>query len=205
MEAEKFFSPYLRRIESATGGPPSLGDFSPYDYQSICEGLQTPITLFQDDWDLLVPPRQLQGLLAACPDKVQPLRWHRAAPNLATLPMSHGPFDGMGSISTTLTFPLTHILLKLLPSSPTVITIGDRTSLVGFISMLRNDQLAGGDPSDSLFFLREVADSRVVLLDSDGQQRPGAEVLAEAFNEVYGATYTAGGIRDILGSSLPTP
>lgn len=204
IEAEKFFSPYLRRVEAATNGPPSVGDFSPYDYQSICDGLQTPVTLFQDDWDLYVPPRQLEGLVAACPSKVQPLRWHRPPPDFATLPMSHGPFDGMGTISTSLTFPLTHILLKLLPSSKSVIVFGDKASLIGFVTMLRDDQLAGGNPSDSLFFLREVADSRIILFDSNAQQRPGAEVLAEAFNEVYGTIYTATEIRDALDIGLPT-
>ncbi|MCA9608391.1 MAG: hypothetical protein KC619_22435, partial [Myxococcales bacterium] len=204
-EATRFFSPYLRRIEAAAGGPPATGDYTPFSWRAVCDGLRGPLLVPHDEWDVLVTVRQTEGLIAACPDRVTPLYWHRQAPtDYATVGMSHGPFDGAEGFSMTLSLPLTHLLLELIEGRD-VVTVIDDAPLAGFLQTLRDEQLAGGDPVEALPRLRELADPRVLALASDGTTRSGAEVLATGWNSVYGTAFDADGIRAALVAGLPSP
>ncbi|MCB9598196.1 MAG: hypothetical protein H6719_36115 [Sandaracinaceae bacterium] len=205
-EAERFFSPYRRRIEAAAGGPPGVGDYAPFSYDALCAGLRAPVVLPHDQHDVLVTVRQTEGFVTACGAQLEPLYWHRQAPlDYAAVGMSHGVFDDAPGVATALTFAVVHLLLELLPDASPVYTVADAAPLEGFLATVRAEQLAGGDAADALPRLRELADARVQAFASDSSVAPGAERLADAVNAVYGTTHDADSIRAALATGLPTP
>jgi hypothetical protein len=205
-EAERFFSPYLRRIEAGAGGPPSSGDYSPFSWEAVCAGLRSEVIVPHDEWDVLVAVRQTEGLAERCPERILPMYWYRQMPtDYAAVGLSHGPFDGAPGVTTALTLPLTHLLLVLTGEAP-VLTIADDLPLQGWLTTLREEQLAGGDPSEALPHLLDLADARVTAYRSDGgEARSGAAAVADAVNAVWGTSYDEANVAAALEGGLPTP
>ncbi len=200
---EAFWSPYLRRIYASTGGPPPGQGYASYSQDAVCGAISGQLLLFHDEWDTLVPVRQSQNLAVLCPGTVQPMYWYRQTPlDFEANRMSHGPFDGVDGFPTSLSFALLSVLSSL--GHDQIYAYFEQASLRGYLGLLREEQLSGASPVDSLPRLQELADPRVVIFQDD-QYIPGAQMLAEAFNAVYGTNYDAETLRLALQSGLPDP
>ena len=200
-QAEAFFSPYWRRAAPTVGFPPSAADprsiaFTP---AGICTALPSNMLVVHDDWDILIPVRQTEQLAAACPSKVRPMLWRRSPLNLTTASLDHGPLSREGNVPSLLTFTALHLLHNIMPSSSTVTALGSAPSLRIFLELMR-DALGAGENIDWVYAsLRQLADTRTQLFDPDtGMFTPGGDVLATAFNPVFGTSLTPAELRSEL-------
>ena len=205
-KVEAFFSPYWRRAEPSMGRPPVPGEQSrPYTHEGLCPGLPGRVFVAHDDWDMLIPIRQSESLVARCGSSVEPVYWRRGPVDHATVPLDHGPVGAEGP--TIYTFAWTFVASALArPDATTIVTAGDEASLTGFLGLVRDAQRAGRDSGRVAPRLREIADARVSLFDTGTQSfRPGAEVVAKSVNAVWQTTYDAASVEAALASGLPPP
>ena len=202
-QSEAFFSPYWRRAAPSVGFPPSATDPRSYAFTpgGICAALPTNALVLHDDWDLLIPVRQSEALVAACAGKVRPLFWRRGALDYRTSPLDHGPFTAEGSIPSALTFAALHLLSGIMPSAPSITALGSSSSIRAFLELMRVAVEASEDIHWVYGPLRQLADTRTQLFDpATGVFTPGGEVLAAAFNPVFGTTMTAAELRAFLAT-----
>ena len=199
--AEAFFSPYWRRATPSIGYPPSATDpraiaFTP---AGICAALPTNTLVLHDDWDVLIPVRETEALAASCAGKVRPMLWRRGALNYATASLDHGPISSEGNAPSVMTFSALHLLHNIMPGSVTA--IGSAPSLRIFLELMR-DALGAGENIDWVYAsLRQLADTRTQLFDPDTAMfTPGGEVLATAFNPVFGTSLTPAELRAELAT-----
>lgn len=199
--AEAFFSPYWRRAAPSIGYPPSATDpraiaFTP---AGICPTLPTNTLVLHDDWDVLIPVRETEALAASCPGKVRPMLWRRGPLDYLTAPHDHGPISAEGNAPSAMTFSALHLLHNIIPGSGNVTAIGSAQSVRIFLELMR-DALGAGENIDWVYAsLRQLADTRTQLFDPDtGIFTPGGEVLATAFNPVFGTSLTPDELRSEL-------
>ena len=79
-------------------------------------------------------------------------------------------------------------------------------SLATHLGLVHAAQIAGRDVSFAAPRLRELADSRMILVNfADSTIHTGKDVAATAVNATWGTTYTAATIGAALAVGLPPP
>lgn len=204
-DVEAFFSPYWRRASPDIGRTPS-GEarsllFRP---EGLCPALPADTWLIHDEWDTLIPFRQSDALAAACP--AHGIWWRRQTPtDFADIGLDHGAFGREPGFPTAYTFAIALIVRSLAPASaPTYLGILHEPALESFLSTVKAEQTAGGDVTYALEPLRAVVDARAQMFDPvSGTIAPGADVVAQALNAVWGTTFDGPAARAQLATGLP--
>lgn len=199
---EAFFAPYLRRIVATTGGLPDAGgDYSRFDVNAVSSRLRTPFLFVHDSYDTLVDVRQTERLVSAQPSLISALYFrHAAPPNWDMELTNHGSAVSMYG-GGAVTFVVARVL-KALHDGPVIFVPFDG-SFLQMLTFARDQQRAGADSSEFAARLRELIDSRIVLVNvGDGTQYAGADGVALAVNVVWGTTYTAATIDAALANGL---
>lgn len=206
-DAEAFFSPYWRRAAPSMGYPPAGAASVPFTHAGLCPGLPGKAFVPHDDWDLLIPVRQTEGLAAACGAQIEPLYWRRAPVDFQTAPLDHGPLGAEPQLPSMLTFAWTFLATELAQSSSSALfTAGSEAALEEFLTLVSDAQRTGRDPGVVLPRLRELAAPRVQLYEAGADQFvPGGDALARVVNRVYQTSYDAAALRAQLATGLPTP
>lgn len=200
---QAFFEPYLRRIEATTGGLPDAGgDFSKFDVNAISSRLTTPFLFVHDTHDTLVDVEQTNRLISAKPQLISGLYFrHATPPNWDMELTNHGSAVAMYG-GGALPFVLAR-LLKSLHDGPLIYVPFD-ASFLTFLQFARDQQRAGADYAELAARLRELIDTRIVLVNVvDGAQYPGPDGVALAVNLVWGTQHTAATIDAALATGLP--
>lgn len=205
-QAEAFFSPYWRRAAPAIGHPPSASDPRALAFTAagLCDALPDRVRVLHDDWDLLVPARQTESLVAACGSKISPVFWRRPGLPYETLPLDHGPFNSEPMAQSSITFASLHLLHAILDPAAPRLTIGHGPALEQFLTLVRDAREGGEDVTFALAPLRDVAHPQVQLFDPGADAFvDGATLLAVPFNAVFGTSFDGAGLRAQLEIGLP--
>lgn len=204
-DVDAFFSPYWRRAKPSMGNPPAGPASAPFTHQGLCPGLPGKVFAPQDDWDTLIPVRQTEQLVKACGASIEPLYWRRAPIDYQTVALDHGILGAEGKAPSVFTFGWTFLATALAaPGTTPIATAGDRVALTMFLTTVREAQKSKRDPGAVLPRLRELAAPRVTVFESTAQAFvPGADVVAEAVNAVWGTQYDGPGVRKALEKGLP--
>lgn len=206
---EAFFSPYWRRAAPSMGRPPEGPAAAPYTHATLCAGITGKVFAPQDDWDLLIPIRQTEALAKACGDRIEPLFWRRSPIDYqaTSTKLDHGILGQEPKAPSIYTFAWTFLATALAKegTSP-IVTAGYGGALEIFLTTVHEAQKNGRDSGVVLPRLREIADPRISIFESDAQAfLPGAEVLATAINHVWGTSFTTETLRTQLKQGLPSP
>jgi hypothetical protein len=198
--------PYVQRIHAGTGGAPGAvgADYSGLRVTDLCASLPPKTLVLHDEHDNLVPFAQSQALLAACGGDRQ--FWLRTG-TFDTSAFTHGPLLDEPSPQSVVTYSLDYLTLALATSDQTqLFSFYSPVSLATHLGLVHAAQLAGRDVSFAAPRLRELADSRMVLVSfADNTVHTGRDVAATAVNAVWGTTYTAATIDAALAAGLPPP
>lgn len=187
-----FFDPYIRRAEVDTGGPPGKGDFSCFDPATLSPRLTGSVLLVQDTWDLLVDPSLAKALLGDLGTHGQILWYrHETPPDVDTLPLGHGPFDGMSGYPSYETFAVA-FLLEHLGRTGTLVVPDQATVLSALLTRWRDQSRAGVAQPGAAARLASLADPGVTLYDvSNGQETAGDQAVSAGLAAVWGVTVPA--------------
>lgn len=204
-KVEAFFSPYWRRAAPSMGAPPEPGERSrPYTHAGLCPKLAGRVFVAHDDWDTLIPIRQSESLARDCGGAIEPLFWRRGPIDYASAPLDHGALNSEEGMPTIFTFAWSFLGTALQKPGATIYTAGDRRALIAFLTLVKDARAAGRDAGMVVERLRELADARVTMFESEGNTFvPAADVLALAVNEVWGTSFDAGALRAQLIEGLP--
>ena len=198
--------PYVQRIHAGTGGAPGdVGaDYSGLHVTDLCGHLPTKTIALHDEHDNLVPFAQSQALLADCGGDAQ--FWLRTG-TFDTSVFTHGPLLDEPSPQSVFTYALDYLTVNLAtPDQTQLVSVYSPVSLETHLGLVHAAQLAGRDVSFAAPRLRELADSRLVLLNFvDNSVHTGADVAATVVNATWGTSYTAATINAQLAIGLPSP
>ncbi len=202
-----FYSPYWRRMTPTVGEPPNGAPAEPYNPAGVCAGLSGTIIMPHDEWDAIIPVAQTQSLAAACAN-VSPIYWPRATPlDLTTAQMTHGPFVGEGLLPAVLIYTYTALVVTLAPPEQmAVYSLTSGPSLTLHLEAVLAEQQAGHDVAWIVPRLRELADPRLQTFVAETNQLvPGADVLVDVVNDLWGTNFDADELRTQLETGLPDP
>ena len=202
-----FYSPYWRRMTPTVGEPPGGAPAEPYNPPGVCAGLSGTVIMPHDEWDAIIPVAQTQSLAAACAN-VSPIFWPRATPlDLATAQMTHGPFVGEGLLPAVLIYTYTALVVTLAPPEQmAVYSLTSGPSLALHLQLVLAEQKAGNDVDWIVPRLRELADPRLQTFVAETNQLvPGADVLVDVVNDLWGTNFDADELRTQLETGLPDP
>lgn len=195
-----WFLPYLRRM---------AGDVSGLRATDLCARLPDATLILHDEEDNLVPFAQTQALVSACGAEVA--YWLRATPRASL--WSHGRMseydmttgEGEPFPQSFITYSLTYLIEHLATPDQTVLYAASSTAPMRTqLQTVRDAQVAGRDVSFAAPRLLSLCDPRLYLFH-DGAVRPGADVVAELVNAVWGTSETAATITATLTRGLPPP
>jgi len=165
-----FYDSYVRRMIASTItslSPLSL-DFSNYNLNFLKGHLQTKFLVFHDEWDMLVPFQESVALAAALPNQVEGLWYpHVGAIDYNTLPFSHAPVSPGLAEGNASIFTCAYLLEHLLPPNSPIYIPYSPSDLVDFFTYMRDMQKQGQDISTLLPRLKDLADSRIVMVNLD--------------------------------------
>lgn len=202
-----FYSPYWRRSTPTLGTPPAGAPAEPYTHAGLCPGLPGTVIMPHDAWDAIIPVAQTQGIAAACAN-VEPVYWPRATPlDLASAPMTHGPFAGEGLVPAMLIYTYAALVVSLAPpAAEAVYSVTSAPSLELHLELVLAAQKSGADVDWILPRLRDHADPRLqTFVAETNQLAAGADVLATAVNDVWQTDFDADALRTQLETGLPDP
>jgi hypothetical protein len=143
-------------------------DFSNYNLNFLKGHLQTKFLVFHDEWDMLVPFQESVALAAALPNQVEGLWYpHVGAIDYNTLPFSHAPVSPGLAEGNASIFTCAYLLEHLLPPNSPIYIPYSPSDLVDFFTYMRDMQKQGQDISTLLPRLKDLADSRIVMVNLD--------------------------------------
>lgn len=121
--------------------------------------------------------------------------------------MTHGPFSGEGLLPAVLIYTYTALVVTLAPPEQmAVYSLTSGPSLTLHLEAVLAEQQAGNDVDWIVPRLRELADPRLQTFVAETNQLvPGADVLADVVNDLWGTSFDADELRTQLETGLPDP
>jgi hypothetical protein len=202
-DALSFMQPYLRRIYSATGGPPEdpASDFAGLRIADLCGRIPRETLLVHDQHDNLVPFAESQALVAQC--GADPVYWLREG-TVAPDTVDHGPLTREPPPPSFALFGGAYVHLRLATPGQSVFERYSPGALVEHLTLVRQARDRGEDVGFAAPRLMELCDPRLTLVElGTGAVVSGAEAVARAVNQVFGTAHEAATIRAVLAGGLP--
>jgi hypothetical protein len=192
-------------MEATTGGPPGQAapSFAAWTDASLCERLPANIRVATDDWDVLVPEKQVAGFLAACPQKATGLFWRRRAPlDYGAIGLDHGALSKEGGFPSVQTFSYLHLHRALAKPGAQVLAYYERVSLLAFVRTVHDAAVDGKDTSYAKPAFDDLLAKEVVAYDLGTEQAlAGAGVLRDVVSEIWGRAISV----EELAKGVPAP
>ncbi len=192
-----FFDPYLRRAEVDVGALDG-GDYRCFAPDQVVPRVTGQVLTVQDDWDLIVDPALTRGLDAQLGSLGSQLWYlHPTPPDVDTLPISHGPFDGPSPFPSLYTFGLAFLHLRL--GQGAVIVPYDGPTMTALLARWRDQTRAGLEQPGAAERLADLADARLSLYEwTSGQISPGAVEVSQWLSSVWNVAVDPASAQSVL-------
>lgn len=190
-EYQKFFDPYLRRIQDFTKGTPNSNPqaFATYSLQSLKEKLSIPTLAIHDTWDTLVPENSSSSWVTQSNGQVQYLRFqHATAIDWNNFTLDHYQQSEGLSDRKAQSFSIVFLSKLLLPEAQPIQVYYYSSALSSAFTEFRAAQLRGQDISWLKPRLSEWCDPRIQFIDVEQtlSQLNGQQIVQGVIGNIWG-------------------
>jgi hypothetical protein len=197
----QFYDPYMRRVFASIGGGVGGGsDWSRYNGAYVLQNLKSPLLMFHDNWDTMVPYSLSRSFVDGSQGKVDGFWFiHTPALDLNSLTFTHVLDTGWEAVASK-TFSQAYLMTRMKGASDQI-TIGySFPEMNQFFIDLFQRYLAGENVGWAAARLEELCDPRVTMVDASLTAMPvsGAFYVAYMLNGWIATPLTDATVKDFL-------
>jgi hypothetical protein len=198
-----FYDPYFRRVFASIGGGLGGGsDWSQYNGGYVLQNLKSPLLIFHDNWDTMVPYTLARSFVDGSQGKVEGFWFiHSPAVDLNTAPFGHVLDSGWEEVASS-AFSQAYLMTRMKgPNDPITIEY-TFPEMSQFFTDLLNRYLVGENLGFAAARLEELCDPRVTMVETNGYASnvSGAFFVAYMFNGTFGTQLTDGTVQNFLAA-----